>query len=41
MLARTWPPVDYWLTADDRMVATAIALLEAEHDAIEKARGER
>jgi hypothetical protein len=41
MLAREWPPVSYWLAADDRMIATAVDLLEAEAAAIEKARGER
>jgi hypothetical protein len=30
MIARTWPPLTYWLTADDRMVATAVEVLEAE-----------
>ena len=38
MLAREWPPVAYWLTADDRMVATAVAILEAEAEAIRRAR---
>jgi hypothetical protein len=31
MLAQRWPPVEYWLTAPDAMVATAVAILEAEH----------
>lgn len=30
MLAQTWPPVTYWLTADDRLIATAIELLEEQ-----------
>lgn len=38
MLAREWPPVSYWLTAEDRMVATAVDILVAEADAIEAAR---
>ena len=38
MLAREWPPVTYWLTADDRMVATAVDLLETEAARIEAAR---
>jgi hypothetical protein len=36
MIARHWPPVDYWLTADDRMVATAVELLETEADELER-----
>jgi hypothetical protein len=40
MLAQTWPPVAYWLTADDRMVATAVDILEAQKAAWEEARGE-
>lgn len=35
MLAQTWPPVGYWLTADDRMIATAVAVLESQHAAID------
>lgn len=40
MLAHRWPPVTYWLQADDRMVATAVDLLEAEADQLRRARGE-
>jgi hypothetical protein len=38
MIARTWPPVDYWLTAEDRMVATAVELLEAEAAELDRIR---
>lgn len=31
MLAQHFPPLTYWLTADDRMIATAIDLLETQH----------
>lgn len=40
MLARVWPPLTYWLTAEDRMVATAVQLLEAEADQLEELGGE-
>lgn len=38
MLGREWPPVSFWLAADDRMVATAVELLETEAAAIQAAR---
>jgi hypothetical protein len=37
MIAETWPPVTYWLTADDRMLATAVEVLEARQAAYEEA----
>jgi len=39
MLARTWPPLDYWLNAEDRMVATAVQLLEEESAQLDRIRG--
>ena len=38
MLAQHWPGVD-WFTADDRLIATAIELLETQHDQIEEMEG--
>jgi hypothetical protein len=34
MLARVWPPLDRWLdpAVDDRLIATAVDLLEEEAD---------
>ena len=40
MIAQTWPPLSYWLEeADDRMVATAVDILQAQAAEIERARG--
>lgn len=32
MLAQRWPPYAQWLTADDRMIATAVHIIESEQE---------